>query len=139
MNAEHIKLVQDSFRKVSPISDHAAALFYARLFELDPSLRPLFKTNLHEQGRKLMLMLATAVNSLGDLESLVPAVQSLGRRHAGYGVKDAHYDTVGEALLWTLRQGLGEDFQPPVREAWTQAYTLLASAMKEAAKERTPI
>jgi hemoglobin-like flavoprotein len=125
-------LVQTTFAKVVPIADQAAALFYGRLFEMDPSLRPLFKTDLKEQGKKLMTMIGVAVKGLDTLDQLVPAVQNLGRRHAGYGVTDAHYDTVGGALLWTLEKGLGPDFTPDVKSAWTTVYTLLATTMKAA-------
>jgi len=130
MTNEQIKLVQSSFRQVAPIAETAAQLFYARLFELDPDLELLFKGNLSEQGRKLMQMLALAVNSLDRLEQLLPVVQSLGTRHVSYGVRDKDYDTVGQALLWTLRKGLGEVFTPEVELAWTEVYATLASAMQ---------
>src|SRR5919199_37623 len=130
MNAEQIMLVQTSFAQVLPIADTAAALFYGRLFELDPSLRPMFRGDMHEQGRKLMSMLRLVVKGLDRLEQIVPAIQSLGRRHVGYGVQDEHFATVGAALLWTLEQGLGASFTPAVRDAWTEAYTLLAGTMQ---------
>jgi hemoglobin-like flavoprotein len=133
MTPENQALVRDSFAKVVPIAPQAAALFYGRLFVLDPSLRPLFKGDMDEQGRKLMAMIGTAVANLRNLEVIVPAVQDLGRRHAGYGVQPAHYDTVAAALLWTLGQGLGDAFTPPVEAAWTEAYTTLATVMKDAA------
>ena len=132
MRPEQIELVQTSFAKVAPIAKTAAALFYARLFELDPTLRPMFRTDLREQGRKLMAMLRMVVNGLTRLEPLVPAVEALGRRHVEYGVRDEHYEVVGAALLWTLRQGLGDDFTPETEAAWTEAYTILATVMKEA-------
>jgi hemoglobin-like flavoprotein len=133
MTNEQIKLVQDSFRQVAPIAETAAQLFYARLFELDPDLELLFKGNLTEQGRKLMQMIGMAVNSLDRLEQILPAMQSLGARHVKYGVRDKDYETVGQALLWTLRKGLGEAFTPEVEEAWTNVYTTLASAMQSGA------
>ena len=135
MHARQIELVQSSFARVEPIADTAAALFYTRLFELDPSLRLMFKGNMIEQGHKLMTTLKVVVNGLTRLEALVPAVQALGRRHAGYGVADEHYDTVAEALLWTLHQGLGEYFTPDVAAAWSSAYGTLADVMKAAAAE----
>jgi hemoglobin-like flavoprotein len=135
MHALQIQLVQSSFARVEPIADTAAALFYTRLFELDPSLRLMFKGNMIEQGHKLMTTLKIVVNGLTRLEALVPAVQALGRRHAGYGVTEAHYETVAEALLWTLHQGLGEDFTPDVAAAWSTAYGILADVMKAAAAE----
>jgi hemoglobin-like flavoprotein len=133
MTPEQIALVRSSFAKVVPIKETAADLFYGRLFELDPSLKPLFKGDIKEQGLKLMAMIGTAVGGLDRLDSIVPAVQALGRRHAGYGVKDEHYDTVAIALLWTLEQGLGAAFTPDVKTAWTSAYGVLAGTMKEAA------
>jgi len=138
MNAEHIALVQSSFERVIPIADTAAHLFYTRLFELDPSLRPMFRGDLHEQGRKLMAMLTTAVRHLGRLGEIAPALVTLGQRHAGYGVRAEHYATVASALLWTLEQGLGEYFTPAVRAAWIEAYGVLAAAMQVAAPESTP-
>jgi hemoglobin-like flavoprotein len=128
------ELVQQTFAVVAPIADAAAAIFYARLFELDPSLRPMFKIDIEEQGRKLMQVLAVAVRGLDDLPTLVPVVQALGARHAGYGVKDEHYGTVATALLYTLDKGLGEKFTPEVKEAWVEVYTVLATTMKDAAK-----
>jgi nitric oxide dioxygenase len=135
MNPAEIHLVKDSFRKVVPIADQAAALFYARLFELDPQLRALFRGDMAEQGRKLMAVIATAVASLERIETILPVVRQLGARHAGYGVKPEHYGTVGTALLWTLEKGLGSDFNPAVREAWSTTYSLLANTMLEAQRE----
>jgi hemoglobin-like flavoprotein len=133
MTPKQIELVQGSWREVLPIADIAAELFYGRLFVLDPSLKPLFKGDMSAQGRKLMSMISTAVNGLTRLESIVPAVQDLGRRHVKYGVKAAHYDTVAAALVWTLGQGLGEQFTPEVKDAWVAAYGVLAKTMKDAA------
>lgn len=135
MTPRQVALVQDSWKKIVPIKDMAALLFYARLFELDPSLRPHFRKPLDQQGRKLMSMLGTAVGCLGRLEELTPTVADMGRRHAAYGVKDAHYDSVAESFLWTLEQCLDLDFTPEVREAWTVAYTTLANVMKDAAND----
>ena len=134
MNPADIALVKASLLKVLPIADQAAALFYARLFELDPSLRPMFRGDMTEQGRKLMTMIATAVGALDRVETIVPAVRQLGQRHGSYGVREEHYATVGLALLWTLDKGLGPDFTPAVRDAWTSTYTLLANTMIEAAR-----
>ncbi len=133
MTPEQITLVQTSWQKVVPIKDKAAELFYGKLFELDANLKPLFKGDMTEQGRKLMAMINTVVNKLNDLDDIVPAVQDLGKKHVGYGVKDSHYDTVAAALLWTLSAGLGDAFTSDVEAAWTEAYTILATAMKEAA------
>ncbi len=133
MTPEEVALVQGTWQKVVPIKETAAELFYGKLFELDPALRPLFKGDIKEQGRKLMTMIGTAVNSLTRMEQLVPAVQDLGRRHAGYGVTDAHYGTVATALIWTLEQGLGSAFTPEVKTAWVKTYTVLAKTMQDAA------
>ena len=134
MTPREKSVVQETFAQVAPIADQAAALFYGRLFELDPSLKALFKLDMREQGRKLMQVIGLAVGKLDALDELVPVVQALGRRHAGYGVKAPAYDTVGSALLWTLEQGLGPAFTPEVRSAWTTVYGVLASTMKSAAK-----
>ena len=128
-------LVQDTWEKVVPIADTAAELFYGKLFELDPDLKPLFKdSDMKEQGKKLMQMIGAAVKGLDTLGELVPAVQALGKRHIGYGVKDEHYDTVAAALLDTLDKGLGDDFTEETKEAWTITYTTLATLMIEAGK-----
>jgi hemoglobin-like flavoprotein len=134
MQIREKELVQASFAKVLPIAGTAADLFYARLFQLDPSLRSLFKPDMAEQKKKLMQMLAAAVRGLDDLNALVPVVRDLGSRHSGYGVKDEHYETVGEALLWTLEQGLGPDFTADTRQAWITVYGILATTMKDAAR-----
>jgi hemoglobin-like flavoprotein len=128
-------LVQQSFSTIAPIADAAAVLFYQRLFELDPSLERMFRGDMAEQRKKLMQMLTAAVKGLDRLEQLVPVVQDLGRRHATYGVAEKHYDTVGAALLWTLEKGLGAAFTPDMKEAWAAVYGLLATTMKEAARE----
>jgi len=128
------RLVRDSFAKIAPMGTAAAAMFCERLFTLDPSLRALFKSDMAEQGRKLMSLIGTAVANLHQLETIVPAVQDLGRRHAGYGVTRSHYQVVAAALLWTLEQGLGADFTAETRDAWVECYTTLASTMQEAAE-----
>lgn len=135
MTPEQVELVQGSFKKVAPIADTAADLFYDKLFEIAPDVRPLFPENLAEQKKKLMQMLATAVGNLHQLDTIVPAVQDLGKRHVAYGVADAHYDSVGAALLDTLEKGLGDDWTPDTAAAWTEAYTTLATTMKDAAAE----
>lgn len=135
MNQEQIKLVQVSFEKVVPIADAAATLFYGRLFDLDPKLESLFRGDMVEQGRKLMQMLGVAVKSLDRLEQVLPAVCALGARHAGYGVRETDYDTVGRALIWTLKKGLGDDFTPEVEAAWAEVYAALAGVMKAAQAE----
>ena len=112
-------------------SDPGFRLESGVLFELDPALRGIFNGDMHEQGRKLMAMMATAVASLGRLDTLVPTLQTLGDRHTEYPVQPEHYATMGTALLWTLEKGLGGEFTPPVRAAWTNTYTLLADTLIE--------
>lgn len=129
MTPEQITLVQKSFEKVVPIADTAAELFYGKLFEIAPEVKPLFKSDMKEQGKKLMTMIGVAVKGLNDLDSIVPAVQKLGKRHAAYGVTEDHFAPVGEALLWTLEQGLGELWSPELKEAWAITYAVLADTM----------
>ena len=133
MTPEKIALVRSSWQQVLPIQDTAAQLFYGQLFELDASLRSLFKGDMAEQGRKLMTMINMVVISLDKLGPILETIEDMGRRHVAYGVTEAHYDTVGSALIWTLGQGLGEQFTPAVENAWADAYNTLASAMKQAA------
>ena len=133
MTPDQQTLVRDSFAKVAPIAPAAAELFYGHLFELDPSLKPMFKGDMAAQGRLLMTMIGTAVANVNRLETVVPAVRALGARHKGYGVQDSHYDTVAAALLWTLGQGLGDDFTPACKDAWVALYTVVAGQMKDAA------
>lgn len=130
LTAREIEIVQESWEKCVPIADQAAAMFYGRLFELDPSLRSMFHaTTIEEQGRKVMQMITVAVRGLTRIDQLVGAVEELGRRHGGYGVKESHYHTAGEALLWTLGQGLGEEFTPELHDAWAKTYWGLADIM----------
>ncbi len=133
MTPKQISLVQTSWQKVLPIAPQAAEIFYDTLFEMDPSLKPLFPSDMAEQGKKLMAMLDTAVKLLNQPDKLIPAVQKLGAKHIDYGVKDEHYDTVGAALIKTLSAGLGEDFTTPVKRAWTTVYKTLATTMIDAA------
>lgn len=134
LSERQIGLIRMSWDKVLPIAETAADLFYGKLFELDPSLKPLFKGDMTEQGKKLMTMLNTVVSNLDNLESVIPAAQESGARHAGYGVTDEMYDTVAEALIWTLGQGLGDDFTDELKDAWVAAYVVLSGVMKDAAK-----
>ena len=129
MTPEQIELVQTSFSKVAPISDKAAVLFYDRLFDIAPQVKALFPTDMTEQRRKLMSTLAIVVTGLSDLPSILPAASALATRHVAYGAKAEHYPVVGQALLWTLEQGLGKDWTPDVADAWTAAYTTLSSFM----------
>ena len=129
MTPDHVKLVQESFAKVAPISETAAVLFYDRLFDIAPKVRSMFPTDLTEQRRKLMATLAVVVGGLGNLESVLPAASALAKRHVSYGAKAEHYPVVGAALLWTLEKGLGEGWTPDVAEAWTAAYGTLSGFM----------
>jgi hemoglobin-like flavoprotein len=136
MTPRQTELVRRSFAKVVPIRAEAAALFYGRLFALDPGTRPLFRGDIAAQGVKLMAALATVVHALDRFDTVLDDVRALARRHVRYGVDERHYATVGAALLWTLEQGLGPDeFTPAVRDAWSTAYALLSGAMIEAARE----
>jgi len=135
MTPRQIALVQESWKRVQPIADQAAGLFYARLFELEPVAQALFKGDMKEQGRKLMSMIGIAVNSLARLDSIVPAVRALGRRHAGYGVEPRHYAIVGAALVWTLQQALDKAFTREVEDAWRTAYGVLADTMQSSAQQ----
>jgi hemoglobin-like flavoprotein len=132
MTPHQVELVQASFQKVVPIAATAADLFYDRLFEIAPQTRNLFPADLAEQKKKLMAMLATAITNLHKLDTIVPAVKALGERHKGYGVTADQYAPVGAALLWTLEKGLGPDFTPETKLAWTEAYTALAGVMTSA-------
>jgi hemoglobin-like flavoprotein len=129
MTPDQVKLVQDSFAKVAPISETAAELFYGRLFEIAPQVRAMFPADMTEQRRKLMMMLAAVVKGLGDLPSILPAASALATRHVGYGAKAEHYPVVGSALLWTLEKGLGDSWTPDVAAAWTTAYGTLSGYM----------
>jgi hemoglobin-like flavoprotein len=129
MTPDQVSLVQDSFAKVAPISEQAAVLFYDRLFEVAPAVKPMFPADLSEQRKKLMGTLAVVVNGLGNLESVLPAASALAKRHVDYGARPEHYPVVGSALLWTLEKGLGEAFTPEVAAAWTAAYGTLSGFM----------
>jgi nitric oxide dioxygenase len=135
MTPAQITLVQQSFAAVAPHADVAAESFYRRLFAAQPALRGLFRGDLKEQGRKLMSMLGMVVAGLSRFETLIPAVEDLGRRHAKYGVRDAHYHVVGDTLIGTLADALGARFTPDVREAWAAAYAVLATTMMRAASD----
>jgi nitric oxide dioxygenase len=129
MTPAQVKLVQDSFASVAPIAEQAAALFYGRLFEIAPEVKPLFKGDITEQGRKLMATLAVVVNGLSNLQSILPAASALAKRHVAYGVEPGHYAPVGEALLWTLERGLGQGWTQELAAAWAAAYTTLSQFM----------
>ncbi|MGM4887964.1 globin family protein [Tardiphaga sp. 20_F10_N6_6] len=129
MNASDVALVQDSFKKVAPISDVAAELFYGRLFEVAPQVKPMFRGDMKEQGRKLMATLGVVVTGLTRLETVLPAASALAKQHVAYGVKAEHYPIVGGALLWTLEKGLGDAWTSELAAAWTAAYGTLSGYM----------
>ena len=129
MDPTQIKLVQDSFAKVAPISEQAAVLFYDRLFEVAPGVKAMFPADMTEQRKKLMATLAVVVGGLSNLEAILPAASALAKRHVSYGAKPEHYPVVGGALLWTLEKGLGEAWTPDVAAAWTAAYGTLSGYM----------
>ena len=134
MTPEQQDLVRESWRRFDPRPRGAGVRFYERLFELDPMAQQLFAgVDMAEQERKLMAMLAQIVLALDQPDELVSQVAALGRRHVHYGVKDADYESVGAALLWTLEQGLGEEFTSEVRAAWAEAYLTVATVMRRAA------
>jgi hemoglobin-like flavoprotein len=129
MTPDQINLVQSSFAKVVPIADVAAGLFYGRLFEIAPEVKPLFRSDMREQGRKLMTTLGVVVSGLKNLDAILPAAKVLAVKHVAYGVAAAHYKPVGEALIWTLEKGLGDDFSSETRTAWLAAYGALSGVM----------
>lgn len=139
MTPKQISVVQNSWKKIKPIAPQAAEIFYASLFEMDPSLKSLFKDDMVEQGNKLMTMLDAAVKLLDDPDELIPAVQKLGERHVGYGVEPEHYKTVGAALLKTVETGLGDEYTISVKRAWTAVYKILADTMIGAADAATTL
>lgn len=125
-------LVQISFDKLPPNTESTAHIFYEKLFELDSTLRPLFKNDMKLQGQNLMSALSLAVSKLNNMEGLMPILEDLGRLHAAHDVKLHHYDTVGEALIWTLGEALGDDFTTDVKTAWIEVYDDLSTVMKNA-------
>jgi nitric oxide dioxygenase len=129
MTPDQVKLVQQSFARVAPISDQAAVVFYDRLFEIAPSVSALFPADMSEQRKKLMATLAAVVNGLGNLESILPSASALATRHVSYGAKAEYYPVVGAALLWTLEKGLGEGWTPELADARTAAYGTLSGFM----------
>jgi hemoglobin-like flavoprotein len=133
MDARKTALVQHSFEKVAALGVKAAELFYSELFEIDPSLRAMFKGNMPEQHKKLLAALALVVRSLHTPEKIIGAVENLAVKHLDYGVRPEHYTYVGNALLRTLKKGLGPEFTPELSDAWVDAFRMLAQVMKKAA------
>lgn len=135
MNLNQISLIKDSFSEVEPILEYAAKLFYQRLFELDPDLRGRFESDITEQEGKFFEVVTTVVNRLDQWDEILPTVEELGVRHVDYGIKPEYYNTAGEALMWTLEQGLDRSFTPEVREAWSAAYSIVANTMIAASEK----
>jgi hemoglobin-like flavoprotein len=136
MTPEQVRLITEAWNSVASIADRAVEQFYNRLFEIDPTTRPLFRaTNMPDQRRKVVQALSLAVQSAGDLAALTPVLQQLGRGHHGYGVTAEHYKSVGAALLWTLQHGLGPQWTPAMAAAWTELYGHIAAVMLRAADE----
>lgn len=133
LSTEQKQIVQQSFAQILPNAEQLAALFYDRLFQLDPDLRPLFQSDLEQQQKKFIQTLEIAVHGLYNLRVMVPVLQRLAIRHIDYGVRSEHYDTVGEALIWTLEQGLADRFTGKERTSWVALYDFIASVMTEAA------
>ena len=129
MKPAQVELVQKTFAEVAPIAEQAASLFYGKLFEIAPEVKPMFKSDMVEQGRKLMSTLSVVVRGLSDMPSILPAASALAKKHVTYGVKASHYEPVGAALLWTLEKGLGDKWTPEVAGAWTEAYVTLSGFM----------
>jgi hemoglobin-like flavoprotein len=137
MLPEEKVLVVTSWMKVVPVARDTSRRFYARLFEMDPTTRSLFDgSNLEEQQRKLIQAITTVVQGLDRLECIAPTLADLGQRHKQYGVADRHYDSVGEALLWTLGHGLGSEWTPQVAAAWAAAYSMISELMRAGVRER---
>ncbi len=137
MTPEQAQIIKLTFAQVMRDRDKVGRMFYDRLFSIAPEVKPLFKGDIAEQSRKLMDTLALAVGMLRDMPTLVITLEGLARRHVGYGVKDEHYDKVGEALLWTLEKGLGDAFTAQVRDAWTALYVAVAKIMRDSAKGKS--
>lgn len=130
MTTEQIEIVKENFNQIAPLADLVAAEFYERLFQLDASLRPLFKEDLTEQKKHLMMMLKFAIGTLDRMEVFEPSLEELGRKHIAYGVKETHYETVGDALILTLRAMLGASLTEQLEAAWIAAYSLIAGTMQ---------
>lgn len=136
MTAEQVKIIRDTWNSIGPITKVVPKIFYDRLFEIDPSTKPLFtRTRMPSQHKKLMESMELVVENANNLDCMIPALEALGRRHVRYGVEDHHYDSVGVALMWTLERGCGAQFDAEARQAWTSVYQFIAGTMRQAAAE----
>ena len=129
MTPKQIELVKESWGNVMPIADAAGQLFYNRLFQVAPGVRHLFKSDPKDQARKLMSMITMVVSKLDSLDTIIEDIKNLAKRHDKYGAKKEDYAVVGECLLWTLEQGLGDKWNKETADAWVAAYTILSGAM----------
>lgn len=129
MNIEQVQLIRQSLTQVRPVADRVAESFYAHMFEIAPHLRKLFSGNMKRQGAMLMTSLELAVSSFDDMERVLPAVQALGERHISYGVKKEYYSYAKESFLWALEAHLKDEFNPTVKDAWSEAFDTLIEAM----------
>ncbi len=137
MNEEKKKLVQTSFARIVPKAEYAAKVFYGRLFETLPEVKPLFKSDLKTQGIKLFQVISFAVCSLDNLDELLPLLHDLGRRHVKYGTQEHHYAYISDSFIWTLEKVLKDEFTPEIKQAWLDTYSLMSAAMIEAAQQET--
>lgn len=135
MTPQQIKLLNESFDKVAPIADEAAAMFYARLFEVAPAVKPMFQGDMQRQGQMLMSTIAMVVKNIQTPDKIAAPVQRLGQRHNAYGALPEHYPVVGEVLLWTLKNGIGPSFTQEHHDAWAQAYKMLSDIMIDAQQQ----
>ena len=130
MSPQHIELIERSWQQLQPYANDIAPLFYSKVFSLDPRIKLLFRGAMHVQEQKLIAMLTNVIEQLHHIDDLKESIAVLGQRHRNYGVVDEHYDTVGEALLWTLEHYLGDTYTPAIKEAWTTLFVHLATTMK---------
>ena len=135
MTPEQKQLIRESFPAIREMAGPVSLLFYGRLFALDPALRPMFRQDIELQGRKLMDMLTAVVDNLEHFEGLAPTLRALGQKHAGYGVRPEHYQTVARALMWALGQALDTRFYPELRSAWLAIIEAVSLSMKKGAAE----
>ena len=138
MTPEQKQLIRESFPAIREMAGPVSLLFYGRLFALEPALRPMFRQDIELQGRKLMDMLTAVVDNLDQFEGLAPTLRALGQKHAGYGVRPEHYQTVARALMWALGQALGTQFYPELRSAWLAIIEAVSLSMKKGAAELPP-
>lgn len=139
MDSEQIRLVRLSFANIAGRELEAGRLFYRRLFEIAPETRVLFRNDMDVQSEKIIHMLGIAVGMLSDAKALEIVLESLGRRHRGYGARIEHFEKVGEALIWMLEQMCGDGFTPQVRACWAEVYRQMASSMKRAMLDKQQV